>query len=38
VDMFGMIMWPGDHAFCQMDMVFLPSTHPVFQSNRYKPE
>jgi FkbM family methyltransferase len=38
VDMFDLMTRPGDHAFWQMDMVFLPSTHPVFQSNRYKPE
>jgi len=38
VDMFDLMIRPGDHAFWQMDMVFLPSTHPIFQSNRYKPE
>jgi FkbM family methyltransferase len=35
VDMFDLMNRPGDHAFWQMDMVFLPTTHPVFQSNRY---
>jgi len=38
VDMFDLMIRPGDHAFWQMDMVFLPSTHPVFQSNRYSAE
>ena len=36
VDMFDLMIRPGDHAFWQMDMVFLRSTHPVFQSNRYR--
>jgi FkbM family methyltransferase len=38
VDMFDLMNRPDDHAFWQMDMVFLPTTHPVFQSNRYIPE
>jgi FkbM family methyltransferase len=38
VDMFDLMNRPGDHAFWQMDMVFLPTTHPVFQSNRYAPD
>jgi len=38
VDMFDLMNRPGDKAFWQMDMVFLPTTHPVFQSNRYVPE
>lgn len=37
-DMFDVMNRPGDRAFWQMDMVFLPLTHPVFQSNRYIPE
>jgi FkbM family methyltransferase len=35
VDMFDVMNRPGDNAFWQMDMVFLPATHAVFQSNRY---
>jgi FkbM family methyltransferase len=35
VDMFDVMNRPGDKAFWQMDMVFLPATHAVFQSNRY---
>jgi FkbM family methyltransferase len=38
VDMFDLMNRPGDSAFWQMDMVFLPSTHTVFQSNRYDRE
>jgi FkbM family methyltransferase len=38
VDLFDLMNRPGDNAFWQMDMVFLPSTHPLFQSNRYIPE
>ncbi len=38
VDLFDLMIRPGDHAFWQMDMVFLPTTHPVFESNRYSPE
>jgi FkbM family methyltransferase len=34
-DMFDLMNRPGDHAFWQIDMVFLPSTHPVFRSNLY---
>jgi FkbM family methyltransferase len=37
-DMFDLMVRPGDKAFWQMDMVFLPSTHAVFQSNRYQAE
>jgi FkbM family methyltransferase len=37
VDMFDLMVRPGDRAFWQMDMVFLPSTHPVFELNRYNP-
>src|ERR1700737_2700162 len=36
VDMFDLITRPLDNAFWQMDMVFLPSTHPVFHSNQYQ--
>ena len=35
VDMFDLMIRPGDNAFWQMDMVFIRSTHPVFQSSRY---
>lgn len=35
VDMFDLMNRPGDNAFWQMDMVFLPKTHPVFESNSY---
>jgi hypothetical protein len=38
VDMFDLMIRPGDHAFWQMDMVFLPSTHAVFRSNSYRSE
>jgi len=36
VDMFDLMIRPGDNALWQMDMVFLRSTHPVFQSSRYR--
>jgi FkbM family methyltransferase len=29
---------PGDHAFWQMDLVFIPSDNPVFTSNCYLPK
>jgi FkbM family methyltransferase len=35
VDMFDLVNRPGDKAFWQMDMVFLPKNHPVFKSNSY---
>jgi len=35
VDLFDILHRPGDHAFWQMDMVFVPSSHPVFQSTEY---
>jgi FkbM family methyltransferase len=38
VDMFDVMNRPGDNALWQMDMVFLPVTHAVFQSNRYESE
>jgi len=38
VDMFDVMNRPGDKAFWQMDMVFLPATHAVFQSSRYSGE
>ena len=37
VDFFDVMTRPQDNAFWQMDMVFLPSTHPVFRSNQYRP-
>jgi FkbM family methyltransferase len=37
VDIFDLMTRPVDNAFWQMDMVFLPSTHPVFRSNGYCP-
>jgi FkbM family methyltransferase len=37
-DIFDLMTRPGDRAFWQMDMVFLPSTHPVFGSNSYRCE
>lgn len=37
-DVFDLMVRPSDQAFWQMDMVFLPSTHPVFRSNRYSAE
>jgi FkbM family methyltransferase len=36
VDMFDLMWRPGDNALWQMDMVFLPSTHPVFRSDVYQ--
>jgi FkbM family methyltransferase len=27
---------PGDGALWQMDLVFLPATHPIFKSNQYR--
>lgn len=33
VDMFDLMVRPFDNAFWQMDMVFLPSVHPVFRIN-----
>jgi FkbM family methyltransferase len=38
VDVFDVSVRPLDSAFWQMDMVFLPSTHPVFRSNQYRSE
>ena len=35
VDLFDILHRPGDHAFWQMDMVFVPLSHPAFQSNEY---
>jgi FkbM family methyltransferase len=37
-DMFDLMNRPGDQAFWQMDIVFLPASHSIFQSNRYLPE
>jgi hypothetical protein len=36
VDVFDVSVRPLDNAFWQMDMVFLPSTHPVFSSDGYR--
>jgi FkbM family methyltransferase len=36
-DVFDLLQRPGDKAFWQMDMVFLPVAHGIFQSNRYLP-
>jgi FkbM family methyltransferase len=36
VDMFDVMMRPVDQVIWQMDMVFLPSTHPVFGLNQYE--
>jgi FkbM family methyltransferase len=38
VDLFDLMHRPSDHAFWQMDMVFLPASHPVFLSNEYAPD
>jgi FkbM family methyltransferase len=38
VDMFDLLWRPSDNALWQMDMVFLPSTHPVFSFNEYQAE
>ena len=35
VDMFDVMMRPVDQGIWQMDMVFLPSAHPVFELNEY---
>jgi FkbM family methyltransferase len=37
VDIFDLMSRPSDRAFWQMDMVFLPADHRVFQSNVYEP-
>ena len=37
-DLFDVMVRPGDHTLWQMDMVFLPSTHPVFRQDSYHPE
>jgi FkbM family methyltransferase len=37
-DMFDVMVRPTDNALWQMDMVFLPSTHPVFRSSEYQSE
>lgn len=36
VDMFDLINRPLDNALWQMDLVFLPSAHPVFHSNGFR--
>jgi FkbM family methyltransferase len=37
-DMFDLMVRPLDDAFWQMDLVFLPSGHPIFQSNHFRDE
>jgi len=37
-DLYDISQRPRDHALWQMDMVFLPSSHPVFESNKYYSE
>ncbi|MEQ1473973.1 MAG: FkbM family methyltransferase [Candidatus Acidiferrum sp.] len=37
VDVFDQMIRPSDRALWQMDMVFLPSNHQVFESNVYEP-
>jgi FkbM family methyltransferase len=37
-DIFDLMIRPSDRALWQMDMVFLPADHQVFQSNVYKPQ
>jgi FkbM family methyltransferase len=35
VDMFDLMFRPGDRALWQMDIAFMPASHPVFQSSEY---
>jgi FkbM family methyltransferase len=35
-DMFDLMVRPKDNIFWQMDLVFLPTNHPVFESDSYR--
>jgi hypothetical protein len=37
-DMFDLMVRPLDDTFWQMDLVFLPSGHSIFQSNHFRDE